>query len=220
MTAEPPVETWLRDVIASLVGLGTAVRRDEPDSVHQARTATRRLRVMLSLIPGDAARTARKQLKRYGHVLGAARDLEVRADLASGLLDELGDDDETDAAHERLIADLRAEYDTAHAAIVEYLDGADYRRLLTLLDDVIDDAEGLDELAVQHEARKHARALRYLAEALGDDGTAAMGAELQDAFGERRDYALLARALDGEQDESLARVREAARKRGEASGGK
>ncbi|GAA4179681.1 hypothetical protein GCM10022287_32400 [Gryllotalpicola koreensis] len=200
-----------------MVGLGTAVRRDEPDSVHQARTMTRRLRVIVALVPSDAGRPAARELKHYGRVLGDARDLEVRAELAARLLDELGDDDETDAAHERLVTDLRAEYREAHGRVVEYLDGRSYRRLLALLEDVAEDADDLDELAVQHEARKHARALRYLAEALGDDDTAKTGAALQDAFGEHRDYTLLARSLDDETDPSLVRVREAARKRGAAS---
>ncbi|AYG02576.1 CHAD domain-containing protein [Gryllotalpicola protaetiae] len=220
MSSDPSAATWLRDVIDSLIGLGSAVRRDEPDSVHQARTMTRRLRVVIGLVPGDAARPARKELKNYGRALGAARDLEVRAELAARLLDELGDDDDTDAAHQRLVTGVLAEYRVAHARLVEYLDGRAYRRLLTLLEDVADDAEDLDELAVQHEARKHARALRYLAEALADDGTAKLGARLQDAFGEHRDYTLLARSLEGETDRSIAEVRQAAQKRGQASLGR
>lgn len=220
MSSGSPVATWLRDVIDSLIGLGSAVRRDDPDSVHQARTMTRRLRVVLGLVPGDAAKPARKELGKYGRVLGEARDLEVRAELAAHLLDEIGDSDDTDAAHQRLVTGVLAEYREAHARLVEYLDGRAYRRLITLLEDVAEDAEDLDELAVQHEARKHARALRYLAEALGDDGTAKLGARLQDAFGEHRDYTLLARSLEGEADRSIAEVRRAARERGQASLGK
>ncbi|GAA4158627.1 hypothetical protein GCM10022286_11780 [Gryllotalpicola daejeonensis] len=217
MNESEALDDWLRDTIATLVGLGTAVRRDDADSVHQARTTTRRLRAVLKLAPGDAAAELRHELKRYGQLLGTARDLEVRADLATHLLGELGDQSETDAAHERLIAGPRAAYRDAHAVVVDYLDGPGYRRLLELLDAVTDDADGLDVLAVEHEIRKHARSVRYLAEALGDDETAAEGARLQDAFGDRRDLELLARSLDGETDESLVRVREAARKRAEGA---
>lgn len=206
------VEEWLRGVIATLVGLGTSVRRDETDAVHQARTTTRRLRAVLAVVPGGAAAAARKELKRYGRLLGEARDLEVRAGLAAQLLDEAGEQG-ADAARERLVDGVRAAYRDAHGRIVAYLDGSAYPRLLELLDEAAGDAESLDELAVQHEARKHARAMRYLAEALGDDETAAAGAALQDAFGDRRDYELLARSLDGESDEALARVRDAARSR-------
>lgn len=217
MGTEPAAAVWLRDVIESLIGVGSAVRRDEPDSVHSARTMTRRLRAVIGLVAGDAAKSARKELKRYGRLLGAARDLEVRAELAARLLDELGDEDSTDAAHRHLVDEPRAAYRAAHAAVVEYLDGRAYRRLVELLEEVADDAEQLDELAVRHEARKHARALRYLADALGDDDTAKLGAGLQDAFGEERDFALLARSLDGETDESLAHVREAAHRHSGAS---
>jgi len=206
------VEEWLRGVVAALAGLGTAVRRDEADAVHQARTATRRLRAVLAVVPGEAAAAARKELKSYGRLLGAARDLEVRAGLAAQLLDEAGEQG-ADAARERLVDDVRAAYRDAHERVVAYLDGSAYPRLLELLDVAAGDAEGIDELAVQHEARKHSRAMRYLAEALGDDETAAAGAALQDAFGDRRDYELLARSLDGETDEPLVRVRDTARAR-------
>lgn len=211
------VETWLRDTIDALIGLGASVRRDDADAVHKARTMTRRLRVVLRLVPGDVAQAALEQLKGYGRLLGAARDLEVRAELAEGLLDDVGDHDEADAAHHRLVDEVRAEYAQAHLAIVDYLDGAGYRQLLDELEQVRSSAATLDDLGVEHEARKHARAMRYLAEALGNERVAELGSGLQDTFGEHRDYTLLARSLDGEDDESLGRVRDAAQRRGEAS---
>ncbi|MFC4241918.1 CHAD domain-containing protein [Gryllotalpicola reticulitermitis] len=213
------VESWLRDTIDTLIGLGTAVRRNEADAVHKARTATRRLRVVLDLVPGEAASHARTELKRYGRLLGTARDFEVRAELAQGLLDAVGDSDETDAAHRRLIEGVRGEYAAAHATVMEYLDGPHYQGLIERLEEVRSGTAGLDELAVQHEARKHARAMRYLAEALGDEQTAVIGAGLQDAFGEQRDYTLLARSLEGDDDASVARIREVAGERGRAMPG-
>jgi CHAD domain-containing protein len=210
---EPTVGAWLREVAAELAGLGAAVRRDEPDAVHKARTMTRRLRAVLAVVPGEQAQRARAELKRYGTVLGEARDLEVRAELAAGLLVELGDDDETDAARERLVAGIRTAHAEAHGRVVDYLDGRGYARLLELLEEATAGGDGVDELAVEHEARKHARAMRYLAEALGDAETAATGAALQDAFGARRDYELLARSLDGDTEEPLVRLRHAARVR-------
>jgi CHAD domain-containing protein len=212
------VETWLADTVDSLIGLGPAVRRDDADAVHKARTMTRRLRVILRLMRGKAAREALDGLRRYGKVLGGARDLEVRAELGERLLADIHDDDEGDAAHERLVAAVRRERVAAHRAVVAYLDGPKYARLLDRLEAVRAAADELDGLAVQHEARKHARAMRYLAEALGDERTAETGAALQDAFGEHRDYTLLARSLEGD-DASVAAVREAARRRGEAARG-
>ena len=217
MGDESAAETWLRDTIDALIGLGAAVRRDETDAVHSARTTTRRLRAVLGLVPGDAAAAARKELKHYGRLLGEARDLEVRGQLAQGLLDDIGDGDDTDAAHRRLIDGARTEYAAAHAAVVDYLDGPEYAALVERLEQVRTLAGSLDELAMEHEARKHARAMRYLAEALGDKKTAQLGGSLQDAFGDRRDYTLLARSLDGEDDGSLVRLREAAHRRADAS---
>jgi CHAD domain-containing protein len=219
MVGASNVETWLADTVDSLIGLGPAVRRDDADAVHKARTMTRRLRVILPLLRGKAAREAAGGLRRYGKVLGGARDLEVRAELAERLLADIRDDDEGDAAHARLVKEVRRERVAAHRAVVAYLDGPKYARLLDRLEAVRAAADELDELAVQHEARKHARAMRYLAEALGDERTAETGAALQDAFGEHRDYTLLARSLEGDDDASIAAVREAARRRGEASRG-
>lgn len=216
MGDEASVSGWLRGVIAELVGLGIAVRRDEPDSVHRARTMTRRLRVVLRVVPGDAAKEARKRLREYGALLGAARDLEVRAALAEKLIAELGADGDTDAARERLVHSVRRDYAAAHRQIVAYLDGPDYRRLNRLLDEAAAEAESVDELAVLHEARKSARALRYFAEAYGDTEKAQAGAALQDTLGDHRDHVLLARSLAGEDDAVLARLRETAQSRADA----
>ncbi|MFF2494748.1 hypothetical protein [Agromyces sp. NPDC058064] len=83
----------------------------------------------------------------------------------------------------------------------------------------VEAVDGLDEWEVRHEVRKHARALRYLAEALGDEQAAAVGAALQDAIGDQRDHLLLARWLDddaeAESDESIRGVRDIARRRAE-----
>ncbi|MCL2794076.1 MAG: CHAD domain-containing protein [Microbacteriaceae bacterium] len=214
--AEADVESRLADIVDALIGLGSAVRRDEPDAVHKARTMTRRLRAILPLLPGRDAHEALAGLRRYGRALGGARDLEVRAELGEQLLADIHDDDLEDAAHERLVTAVRRERAAAHAAVVEYLDGPRYRHLLEHLEAVRAAAADLDGLAVQHEARKHARAMRYLAEVLGDEKTAATGAALQDAFGAQRDYTLLARSLEGETDESITRVRDAAWKRARA----
>jgi CHAD domain-containing protein len=207
------IDEWLEGAIADLEGLGLAVRRDAPDAVHKARTTTRRLRTVLRVIPGAAAKQARRALRAYGELLGAARDLEVRADLAEQLIDESGGDEATDAARDRLVAPARRAYHDAHRHVVAYLDGPAYNRLLARLAAVVDDAAGVDDLAVRHEARKSARSMRYLAEVVGDVATAAAGAERQGVLGEHRDLTLLARSLEGEADPVLVAVRETARAR-------
>ncbi|HEY0249444.1 MAG TPA: CHAD domain-containing protein [Gryllotalpicola sp.] len=256
--------TWMGDVAETLIGLEGAVRRDEPDAVHRARTMTRRLRVALPLVPGDAAREARRRLTAYGRLLGAARDLEVRGLLAERLLDELegsgngGEESEpgkpgkpgasgkpdktgesggagehgmtgkpggsegrldsldTDAARDRLVHSARRDYRKAHTDVVDYLDKPAYRRLVERLDAATAHAASVDRLAVLHEARKAARALRYLAEAVGDTRRAELARTIQDELGDHRDHTLLARALDGADDAALTRLRELARDKADA----
>ncbi len=77
------VLAYLRTQAETLKSLDPAVRRDEPDSVHQMRVATRRLRSTLRsfghiIWGGDTDRLA-AELKWLGSVLGAARDAEVLA---------------------------------------------------------------------------------------------------------------------------------------------
>jgi len=75
------VLAYLRDQAAALTSLDPAVRRDEPDAVHQMRVATRRLRGTLRSfrrVTGEAGHLA-GELKWLGGVLGEARDAEVLA---------------------------------------------------------------------------------------------------------------------------------------------
>jgi CHAD domain-containing protein len=81
--ANQVVVAYLRNQAQALVALDPMVRRDLPDTVHQMRIATRRLRSTLrtfgAVVGGaDAARLA-DELKWLGAVLGAARDAEVQA---------------------------------------------------------------------------------------------------------------------------------------------
>lgn len=202
-------DVWLRKVVASLAGLEDAVRADEPDAVHRARSQTRRLRVVLGVVPGKRAKTARRRLQQYATLLGAARDLEVYAELAGALIDELGDVAGTVEARERLVGGTTRKHRRAHARIVEFLDSPDYGRMLHTLDLALADAARLDDLVVLHEARKAARSARYLTEAYGDLEKAAASARLQDDLGVHRDNLLLARSLEGEEG-VYAQVRERA----------
>jgi len=74
----------------TLVSLDPLVRLDEPDSVHQMRVASRRLRSTLRtfghILSRDDIRGLAADLKWLGSVLGGARDGEVlAAHLATGL---------------------------------------------------------------------------------------------------------------------------------------
>jgi CHAD domain-containing protein len=77
------VLAYLREHAARLGSLDPLVRADEPDSVHQLRVTTRRLRSTLQtfgeIIPRSGTEGILAELKWLGEVLGEARDAEVLA---------------------------------------------------------------------------------------------------------------------------------------------
>jgi CHAD domain-containing protein len=77
------VLAYLRQHAARLGAQDPLVRADEPDSVHQMRVTTRRLRSTLQtfgeVIPRSGTREILGELKWLGGVLGEARDAEVLA---------------------------------------------------------------------------------------------------------------------------------------------
>lgn len=81
------VLAYLRTQADALKLLDPMVRRDEPDSVHQMRVATRRLRSTLrsfgQVIPRSGTTRLSGELKWLGTVLGEARDAEVLAELGA-----------------------------------------------------------------------------------------------------------------------------------------
>ena len=77
------VLAYLREHAARLGSMDPRVRADEPDSVHQMRVATRRLRSTLQsfgeVIPRSGTEPILAELKWLTGVLGEARDAEVLA---------------------------------------------------------------------------------------------------------------------------------------------
>jgi CHAD domain-containing protein len=82
-TAGDVVRAYLSAQVQALVSLDPKVRRAEPDSVHQMRVATRRLRSTLRSFGTVVNRADTEQLagelQWLGGVLGEARDAEVQA---------------------------------------------------------------------------------------------------------------------------------------------
>jgi CHAD domain-containing protein len=191
--------TPLRALLQVLETLDPRVRRDEPDSCHDMRTTVRRLRSVLAAVGPEDADTAgslRDELRRFGALLGEARDLEVRREVAERLKRETGID-----AGQTLAASFAREYSAAHGVIVDYQNSSAYFELL----DALEAATGAHEpssteltralraaarnvsrwssrvsfgdpqrpprLADLHRVRKGARAVRYLAEALQGHAT-------------------------------------------------
>lgn len=117
------------------------VRRDEPDSVHQLRVASRRLRSALAayrpLLDPDRTAPIVDELRALGRALAPARDAEVlQARISAGL---------QALEPELLLGPAQAEVTRyfgrigaqARAAVLAELDGDRYIRLRTALDDLV-----------------------------------------------------------------------------------
>jgi len=78
----------LQDLMAEhgtkLLSQVTGIRNGDPESIHDARVATRRIRAILSVLGDEhdqAYAAFHQQLRVLGRALGAARDLDVIADM-------------------------------------------------------------------------------------------------------------------------------------------
>lgn len=107
---------------------------DDPDAVHQLRTAVRRLRNLLAAFrrcfDPDAAAELGAALASYGGLLGECRDLEVRAADATEALEALG---LTDELGDALVGPLLARHASAHDALVGWHSGPGVAELDALL---------------------------------------------------------------------------------------
>jgi CHAD domain-containing protein len=128
---------YLRAQADALKSLDPMVRRDQPDSVHQMRVATRRLRSTLRSFGAVISRpgTARidAELKWLGGVLGEARDVEVLAQHLHAGLRGLGVEQRIGPMQARVQGHFAGIAADARAAVLEALDS---ERYLSLLDDL------------------------------------------------------------------------------------
>lgn len=179
--------------------------RDEPDAVHQHRTAVRRMRSALAafrpLFDRAATDRLRVHLSEWGDQLGVVRDIEVRAQVAEAIL---ADDDDVDRRR-RLVDVERAEYRIAHARLVDLhtspRTAARHQELERFLRDppfteraareprasiraiLVGEARRVRKAAAEmdgsldayHRVRKAARRLRYAVEAVTDEPVGMFG---------------------------------------------
>ena len=137
-TAGDVVLAYLYEQRSALQNQDPRVRRNEDDSVHQLRVATRRMRSALQafgkIVDREATRPLTDELKWLANVLGTSRDLEVlRMRFEDGIHSlppevVLGD---VAARITRHFAPLEAK---AHKDSVAALDGARYFALLNSID--------------------------------------------------------------------------------------
>lgn len=186
--------------VAKMVEWDPKVRRDEWDSVHQMRVATRELRSHMQtfhgILVGDRIAHMESELKLLAGVLGVARDAEVVAERFENQLER----DEADVIdgemREELIADIRRDYGRAHRRVVAALDSSRYLTLLDQLDELLSDppvnpnaAEDAEREAAEAEAKKAEKAARAETEQAAPECTAIEIAEprtdsLDDAIAE------------------------------------
>ncbi|AGF72989.1 CYTH and CHAD domain-containing protein [Corynebacterium halotolerans] len=114
------------------------VRRDEWDSVHQMRVATRELRSHLEtfdgVLGGAELKHIESELKLLAQVLGAARDAEVVEERFLSLLDSEDSDVLDETTREHLREDMGTEYRKAHRRVVATLNSGRYLELLDAID--------------------------------------------------------------------------------------
>ncbi|WP_028477371.1 CHAD domain-containing protein [Nocardia sp. CNY236] len=167
-TAGEALVAALRDDIDQLVATEPQVRVDAPDSVHQMRVATRRLRSVLRSYRGLLARKPAAalggELKWLAGLLGEARDAEVRADRFATLLAEHAEHAapaELDATTARLVDTELDRYRAAHDEVLAALTSGRYRQLRDRLTEWRTDPPLRDSRAVAHATKVFGDVLRH-----------------------------------------------------------
>jgi CHAD domain-containing protein len=183
-TPEEAVQAAIASGAQRLVANDPAVRLgDDPEGVHQARVATRRLRSDLrtfhSVLDDEWSEPLRDELKWLGGLLGAVRDTDVLLERLEGRVDALPAAD-VDAAKQllQLLTDRR-EHERA-----ELLGAMRSDRYLALLDALVaasraprfargadddEDDDDDDDLELADFVRKPWRKLKKSVNALGDE---------------------------------------------------
>ncbi|MCE3292504.1 MAG: metal-chelation protein [Arthrobacter sp.] len=140
------VTAYLGAQIAQLLRTDPAVRLEEPDAVHQMRSATRRLRSALAVyrkLFGDAAvQRLRDELKWLGRILGAPRDAEVTRERVLAGVNALPPE-QADAVRDRLERELGDRFTAGYRRVQEVLVSDRYYRLLDALEEFRDNPPAL-----------------------------------------------------------------------------
>ncbi len=134
--AAQAVLAYLGDQVVAVRTLDPLVREETPDSVHQMRVATRRLRSTLTTFDRVLRADDRlgDELRWLGGVLGTARDAEVMAARLQAGLEQMPRELATAGAMALVQAHFEPVEAAAHVAVLEALDSGRYLRLLDDLD--------------------------------------------------------------------------------------
>lgn len=132
------VLAYFGDQAARLKALDVAVRRDEPDAVHQMRVTARRLRSTLqsfrAIWPPSATDHLKDELRWFGRVLGDARDTEVLGEYFHDGLASLPTELVLGPAKARITVHLAPREADARDAVIKALNSQRYLSMLDELD--------------------------------------------------------------------------------------
>jgi CHAD domain-containing protein len=135
------VLAYVREQAEAIVSGDAAVRQDAPDSVHQTRVATRRMRSALQaygkVIDRSATRELTDELKWLAGVLGEARDLEVLHARFDHGVDGLPDELVVGPVRARLTRFFSGREADARTALIAALDSDRYLALLAAIDELL-----------------------------------------------------------------------------------
>lgn len=135
------VTAYLGEQIGELLAIDPAVRLEEPDAVHQMRSAARRMRSALAvyrkLFGTAAVRRLRDELQWLGRILGSPRDAEVMRERLRTHVAELPPE-QARAVNHRLDRELGDRFDAGYRKVQEMLMADRYFRLLDDLEDFRD----------------------------------------------------------------------------------
>lgn len=140
-TAGAQVMAYVATQVGVIQGMEPAARRDDPDGVHKARVATRRLRSALrtyrKVVDRERTDAVRAELKWAAAALGEPRDAEVMRERILTALGALPAELVRGRADERLRESLQARHDEAHAHLVENMDSQRWTDLLIALNALV-----------------------------------------------------------------------------------
>jgi CHAD domain-containing protein len=146
----PAVQRSLAAPTLRLIALDDVIKQEaDPEAIHQARIATRRLRANLgtlrALMQPEVAQRLRFEFSWLGGALGAVRDLDVLQDRFGARTARLASHD--NRATERLLAGLVASRAEAHDALMEMLRSSRYDELIRASSAAVIAVPESDELA-------------------------------------------------------------------------
>ncbi|ACL40768.1 CHAD domain containing protein [Pseudarthrobacter chlorophenolicus A6] len=136
------VTVFLAGQLKQLLDRDAGVRLEEPEAIHDMRSAARRMRSALAayrkLYRAVPVRRLRDELSWLGGVLGAPRDAEVLRSRLLGQIDELPPGEGAEAARDFLDRRAGATFDAGYRLLQEALVSERYFRLLDSLEDFRD----------------------------------------------------------------------------------